>query len=92
MRDLFGNFDVIIPLNVATILFGYTKEGSNSKINIIILVAKRYIWSNKFNGTPLSINAFRNIFKKKLNEIKDMFEYGNEQEKFDGWQPIYDVI
>ena len=92
VRDFFSFFDVIIPLNITTILFGYIRESSDSKINLIILVAKRYIWVNKFNETPLSINAFRNVFKKKLNEINDMFEYRNEQEKFVEWQPIYDVI
>ena len=90
--DLFSCFSVMIPLNMSTILFGYSKESSHSMINIIILVAKRYIWINKFNETPLSLDVFKKHFKKKLTEIKDMFEHKNEQEKFDEWQPIYDVI
>ena len=75
--DLFSCFSVTIPLNMSTILFGYTKESSNSMINIIILVAKRYIWTNKFNETPLSLDACKKHFKKKLTEIKDMFDHKN---------------
>ena len=41
LRDFFSLFAVIIPLNITTILFGYIRESSDSKINLIILSAKR---------------------------------------------------
>ena len=92
VQDYFANLSVIIPLEITAVLFGYSNECSDSKINYILLIAKRYIWTNKFSGAHLSINAFKNIFKKKLIELKDMFEYRNELEKFKEWQPILDVI
>ena len=61
-------------------------------INFTILVAKRYIWTNKFNATPLSFNAFKNTFKSKLTDLKDMLEYKDELVKFGEWQPLYNVI
>ena len=32
------------------------------------------------------------MLKKKLTELKDMFEQKNELVKFEKWLPIYDVI
>ena len=92
VRNFFAPFSVIIPLDIATIIFGFSKEPPDSKINFIILAVKRYIWTNKFNLTPLSFNAFKNVLKKKLTEVKDMLEYKDELIRFGDWLPIYTVI
>ena len=92
IKSFLAQFLINIPLDITTIIFGYGKEPSESKINFAILVAKRYIWTNKFNTTPLSFNAFKNVFKSKLTELKDMLEYKDELVKFGEWQPLYDVI
>ena len=92
VRNFFAPFSVIIPLDIVTIIFGFSKEPPDSKINFIILAVKRYIWTNKFNSTPLSFNAFKNVFQKKLTEVKDMLEHKDELIKFGDWLPIYTVI
>ena len=92
IKNFLAQFSINIPLDITTIIFGYGKEPPESKINFAILVAKRYIWTNKFNTTPLSFNAFKNVFKSKLTELKDMLEYKDELVKFGEWQPLYDVI
>ena len=83
---------IIFPLNITYILFGYDKEPFDSKINYIMLVGKRYIWANKFNSTPLSFNAFQQILKHKLDELKDVYEFNEKDSLFDQWLPLYNVL
>ena len=92
LQNWFAQYNTNIPIRISTILFGLEKESPDSVINYTILVAKRYIWTNKFNSTPLSFIAFRNTLKKKLNELKDMLEYKDELVYFDQWLHLYDFL
>ena len=92
MQNWFAQFNTNIPIRISTILFGHEKESPDSVINYTLLVAKRYIWTNKFHSTPLSFIAFRKTLKKKLNELKDMLEYKDELVKFDQWLYLYDSL
>ena len=87
-----SSLTINFPLNINYVLFGYDKEPFDSKINYIMLVAKKYIWTNKFKSTPLSFIAFQSIFKQKLSELKDMYDYVGKCELFDHWLPLYDLI
>ena len=87
-----NQLSVIFPLNINYILFGYEKEPSSSRINLIILIAKRYIWTNKFNSTPLSLIAFQNLLKSKLSELKDCYEYVEKPDQFNHLLSIYNAV
>ena len=86
------NLSINFPLNINYVLFGYEKEPFDSTINYIMLVAKRYIWTNKFKSTPLSVVAFLTILKQKLLEQNDMYDYEGKSELFDHWLPLLHVI
>ena len=64
MQNWFAQFNTNIPIRISTILFGHEKESPDSVINYTLLVAKRYIWTNKFHSTPLSFIAFSKNIKK----------------------------
>ena len=62
------NFD---KLNV---LFGMHRENSTSIANTIILLAKRFIWRQKFSSLKPKIDAFCNYVLKYLCTLKVVFE------------------
>ena len=65
VHDFFIEQFVDVPIDVKSIIFGIHKKPIYSVENFIILIAKQYIWNNKFREphTPLSIAAFKNILK-----------------------------
>ena len=84
--------DMIGLLDIRNVLFGYHKENFDSKINYILLVAKRFIWTTKFNSKTLSFEAFKSILKRKLEELKDSYDYLEKPEQFDRWKVIVDDL
>ena len=94
IHDFFLDQLVDIPINLKNILFGIHKKPVVSIENFIILTAKQYIWSNKFRvpRTPLSMAAFRNILKSKIEEYKEMALLLNDDELFEKWNIVYWVL
>ena len=74
------------------ILFGNNKEQFDSRINFVILTAKSYIWTNKFNDTPLSFIAYLNFLRHKLSELKDSYDYVEKPELFTHFSPLFNSI
>ena len=85
---------VDIPIDVKTILFGIHKKPVNSVENFIILAVKQYIWNNKFRDprTPLSMAAFKNILKSKIEEYKEIAILLNDDEIFEKWNIVYWIL
>ena len=89
----FQELGVSITLNISTILFGNKTEKFNSLDNQIILWLKSFIWSNKFKHSHLSITVFKEVFKNRLQEVKEITNfYQNCSKIFECWAPIYNKI
>ena len=86
------NNAVKIQVNVEIVLFGFHKEPYYSVNNFVILIAKKYIWTNKFKATPLSFAAFKVILRQKLLELNEMYEFIGQNEKFSQWSQIYNSV
>ena len=76
------------------IAFGEHEEKSDSITNFTILMAKHYIWKNKFGDTPspLSIVAFKKIFKNKLDDWINLHQLKGTMHIFNQWNEIYDIL
>ena len=91
-RDFFQEFGVTIILNLNTILFGNKEEKFDSLDNQVILWLKSFIWSNKFKNSHLSISIFKEMFKNRLQEVKEMSNYSQKCKNiFECWVPIGEI-
>ena len=65
-------------------------ETPNSINNYVILAAKQYIWTNKFKvpNRNLSVPAFINILKYKIEGQKQAALLLNKLNDYDGWNVI----
>ena len=87
-----GGLNINFPISINTILFGYKQESFDSKINYLLLLGKRYIWTTKFNAAELSVAAFKNLLKHKLEELRDSYVYLNKNKLFDHWLGIFNAL
>ena len=84
---------VELSLSENSVLFGDKKKPPNSLVNIIILWAKHYIWTNKFKNTHLSILSFKFVLFKRIEEFKELCEINEEyKNEFHEWVPIYNYL
>ena len=90
----FDNALILVPLDKNKILFGVQNEKPDSIVNTIILVAKQYIWRNKFNEThtSLSLVAFRRILKYKIEEFEIASQILKNNEFFERWNNVYRIL
>ena len=88
VRQWLQTFQINIPLDVRTMIFGHLGTLSETSItNYVILAAKEYIWKTKFQENPvLNFNCFKNLFKYKLEDLK------NAHALFDQWLIIYNSL
>ena len=71
-----------IPVNKLNILFGMHNEDANSEKNIIIMVAKKYIWIQEFKNVAPSVIGFQNYFYDFLIDLKAIFAIKNDTDWF----------
>ena len=62
------------------ILFSY--EQKNKLINYVCVLAKYYVYSNKFSGRGLNVEVFKSILKKKYQSEKYLANLNNTFAKF----------
>ena len=80
-----------MTLNDSSILFSYQDE--NSLRNYLYVLAKYYIYSNKFSGNGLSLQNFKAILKRKFKAEKYIAYLRNSFTRFmKKWTPLYDVL
>ena len=80
-----------MTLNDSSILFSYQDE--NSLRNYLYVLAKYYIYSNKFSGNGLSLQNFKAILKRKFKAEKYIAYLRNSCTRFmKKWTPLYDVL
>ena len=90
LTDFTFEVGIFLPFERNKIFFGIHNEPPDSVNNIIILTAKYYIWSTKFRETRthLSLNAFLNILKFKINEIINMAKVIKDDAKIEEWNNV----
>ena len=94
IKQWLQTFQINIPLDIKTMLFGDLGKTSETIIsNYVILAAKHYIWRTKFQDNPvLNFNCFKNFFKYKLEDLKNAHAYEGKSFLFDQWLIIYDSL
>ena len=71
-------------------LFGILKAHPDSVENYIILIAKYYIWSNKFQTpmAPLSMNVYKKVLRKRLIELEGVATLLNDNNILEKWDTV----
>ena len=59
-----------LPINRLSILFGMHNEDANSERNLIIMVAKKYVWLEKFRELTPTLIRFQNYLIDFLTNLK----------------------
>ena len=88
---LINNFNLRISLNDKNILFSY--EQKHKLINYILLLAKYYVYSNKFSGRRLNIESFKSILHRKYKSEKYLANLNNNFATFlRKWATLYNYF
>ena len=77
---LYTNIMIDISLDDRKILFSF--DGKNDLVNYIYVLAKFYIYQNKFISMNISIQGFINLLKKKMLSEKYVCFINNKLNKF----------
>ena len=87
IADFFLQCNIHIPLNIKNVLFGFHSAAPDSIENYVMLTVKYYIWANKFRTpmAPLSLNIYKKILKKRLNELESVANLLNNASIIDKW-------
>ena len=88
---LYTNANIEISLENKNILFSYT--GKKELENYIYVLAKYYIYQNKFISRNISIQAFVSLLKKKMLSERYIAFLNNRLSKFfQKWSPLYNYF
>ena len=90
VRRCLHTFDFRVPTDITQLIFGITSESPNSQNNYLVLLIKQYIWKSRFghNGY-LSLGIFKEFLKGKLSEIKEVYNFYNENISFNKWLILF---
>ena len=90
---LIDNLSCPIPSDIRSILFGVQTETSDSVLNTMILLGKKYIWKMKFTETPPMLVGFKFTLGDYLDNLKVVFTIKNKLGDFlELWDHIYLII
>ena len=82
------NVNISINMDKKGILFSY--QGKCILKNYIMVVAKHYIYKNKFSAKQLNINSFISMLKVKFQCERYIANINNKVAKFlKKWTPFY---
>ena len=86
-----NNANINISLTNRAILFA--NQDNNSPKNYIMILAKYYVYANKFHMTGLSIDKFINMLGKKFQAERYIANQNNTVVKFlKKWTPLYNFF
>ena len=90
LKLFMANLGLMLSLGENSILFGDKKKSPDSMVNVILLWAKYYIWTNKFKSTHRRIIGFKAILEKRLQDFKELCTYDESYiNSFNQWIPLY---
>ena len=86
---IYRETEIELPLNLEIVLFGILDKNDKNYIrNLIIILAKFYIYRCKLNEDQVNIIALRSYLKENLNFEKTIFQKNNPPQKFlNYWNP-----
>ena len=87
-----NSLDVIIPLDIRSLVFGIFDQPCISVPNYVILYAKYYIWTVKQANGALNLTGFQKYLKYKLLGLKSAYLLLDEAEKFNPWLNIFNCL
>ena len=85
-------FNINLPFDRKSILFGLVNEESNSVLNYIILSVKYFIWKTKFQSQELFFQPFKHFLKNKLTDLKNSLIYIEMEDKFEPWLNVFNNL
>ena len=69
------------------------KDKNNKLMNYLYIVAKHYVYANKFSGRELSVESFKTVLKRKFQSEKYIANLNNTFTKFvQKWSVLYDYL
>ena len=82
------NSNIHVELNDRNILFSHQDE--NQLKTYLFVIAKYYVYSNKFSGKELIFDNFLSLLERKFNNEKYIACInGNTAKFFSKWYPLY---
>lgn len=88
---LLNNFGLTMSLENKSIMF--PKDKNNRLMNYLYVVAKYYLYANKFSGRELSVESFKSILKRKFQSEKYTASLNNTFTKFlQKWSVLYNYF
>ena len=80
--------NLMLDINSKSIIFSY--QNKNELLSYISVLAKQYIYKNKFVNNSLNLDSFISLMKKKFQCEKYIaFINSNMGKFFDKWRPLY---
>ena len=73
LKDFLNTNGIVLEITLRSITFGFQQDICNMKLkNFIVLIAKYYIFLNKFYKSIPSLSAFKVHMKKRLRIEKEI--------------------
>ena len=83
-------FNLYLPVERLSILFGIVNQAYSSVLNTIIILGKQLIWSCKHGNKLPTLSHFKNSLAENLKTVKMCFMLKNQEPIFDDqWGNIY---
>ena len=80
--------NLMLDINSKSRIFSY--QNKHELLSYISVLAKQYIYKNKFINNSLNLDSFISLMKKKFQCEKYIaFINSNMGKFFDKWQPLY---
>ena len=85
-------FNLNLPFDRISLLFGIGNEQSNSVLNYIILSVKYFIWKSKFQLQNLFFQPFKLFLKIELTDLKNSYIFADMEDKFEPWLNVFNDL
>ena len=70
IQSFLNTIDTFPILTIKQVLFEFPDDEMDSIKNFVVLAPKGYIWKSKVELSTLSLTAWKNYFKVKLEDLK----------------------
>jgi len=87
LRALLDIFNLVLPTNIAQILFG--SQDMSPKTNYLLICGKYFIWKARLTDKVLTLTKFMKFLHSKLEAKRDTFICSETMHKISEWNDIY---
>ena len=82
VENVLKNYFPEFNLGIKEAIFGDIKSKGNSTINTVLIMAKQFIWRQKFSSKTLDELTYILYMKNELKFLKEIKEYRGEKSQF----------